>query len=96
MTNYQNRPPLEFFDIINDPLEMHNLADHPEHQATIDELKQRLNAWMKAQGDQGIATEMSANSHKKKRPANEKKPKGNNKRKKRDTQSKPPASQASP
>lgn len=96
VTNYQNRPPLEFFDIINDPLEMHNLADHPEHQATIDELKQRLNAWMEAQGDKGIATEMSANSHKKKRPANEKKPKGNNKRKKRDTQAKPPASQASP
>ena len=51
---------------------------------------------MEAQGDKGIATEMSANSHKKKRPANEKKPKGNNKRKKRDTQSNPPASQASP
>ncbi|MGB1817788.1 MAG: sulfatase/phosphatase domain-containing protein, partial [Rubripirellula sp.] len=63
--NYQQRPAVEFFDVLNDPLEMHNLADHPEHQKTITELKTVLAAWMKSQGDNGIATEMKANSHKK-------------------------------
>ena len=63
--NYQQRPAVEFFDVLNDPLEMHNLADRPEHQKTITELKTVLAAWMKSQGDNGIATEMKANSHKK-------------------------------
>ena len=51
--------------MLNDPLEMHNLADHPEHQGTISELRTNLAAWMKSQGDTGVATEMKANSHKK-------------------------------
>lgn len=65
VTNYQQRPAVEFFDVLNDPLEMHNLADHPVHQGTISELRTNLAAWMKSQGDTGVATEMKANSHKK-------------------------------
>ena len=62
--NYQQRPAVEFFDVLNDPLEMHNLADHPEHQGTVTELRAKLTAWMKSQGDTGIETELKANSHK--------------------------------
>lgn len=62
--NYQQRPAIEFFDVLNDPLEMHNLADHPEHQDTIRALRTKLTAWMTSQGDTGIETELKANSHK--------------------------------
>ena len=72
VTNYQNRPPVEFFDVINDPLEMHNLVDHPEHQATITELKKELAIWMKSQGDNGVETELKANAHKKAKAKNNK------------------------
>ncbi len=64
--HYQNRPAIEFYDVVNDPLEMHNLADLPEHAETISVLQQELAAWMKSQGDLGIETELKANSHKKK------------------------------
>lgn len=84
VTNYQQRPAVEFFDVINDPLEMHNLADHPEHQDTITELKSELAKWMKSQGDTGIATEMKANSHKKQsKPGSSTKKKKNGSRRKK-------------
>lgn len=35
----------ELYDLSSDPEEMHNLADHPDHQATVDHLKQRLFSW---------------------------------------------------
>ena len=64
INHYQQRPPIEFYDVVNDPLEMHNLADHPEHHSTVQELEKELMAWMKSQGDTGIPTELKANSHK--------------------------------
>ncbi|MGI9473070.1 MAG: sulfatase family protein [Rubripirellula sp.] len=69
---YQNRPAIEFYDVIEDPLEMHNLADHPEHSETIAQLRSELAQWMEAQGDKGIETELIANHHKqakKRKPA---------------------------
>ena len=84
--NYQQRPAVEFFDVLNDPLEMHNLAGHPQHQGTITELKSKLAAWMDSQGDTGVATEMKANSHKKPslgKGNNTQKKKNGNRRKKR-------------
>ncbi|MDF1842720.1 MAG: sulfatase-like hydrolase/transferase [Rubripirellula sp.] len=61
---YQNRPAIEFYDVIADPLEMNNLADSSAHQQTIKQLKQQLYRWMESQGDRGAATELVANQHK--------------------------------
>ena len=73
---YQYRPAVEFYDVIEDPLEMHNLADHPEHAETISQLRAELDSWMQSQGDQGIETERIANHQK-----NDKRPKRNKKSK---------------
>jgi uncharacterized sulfatase len=78
---YQYRPAIEFYDVIEDPLEMHNLADHPEYADEIAELKKQLDAWMESQGDKGIATELVANQHKKSQAKS-----GKNKGKKRKSQ----------
>jgi uncharacterized sulfatase len=86
--NYQQRPAVEFFDVINDPLEMHNIVDHPEHQGTIAELKKELAVWMKSQGDTGVETELKANSHKKAKAKNnnpKKKKKGNRRKQNAET-----------
>ncbi|MDG2222622.1 MAG: sulfatase [Rubripirellula sp.] len=61
---YQNRPAIEFYDVIADPLEMNNLADSSDHQENIKLLKQQLIRWMESQGDRGAATELVANQHK--------------------------------
>lgn len=74
---YQHRPAIEFYDVVEDPLEMHNLADHPEHAATIAELRHQLDQWMKSQGDEGVATEKLANHHKKGKATKGKDPPGN-------------------
>jgi uncharacterized sulfatase len=51
---------VELFDMAVDPLEMNNLAGQPNTQKTEARLRQELAAWMTAQGDQGVATEMKA------------------------------------
>ena len=61
---YQRRPAVEFYDVINAPLEMNNLAEDPQSFETIAGLRERLEAWMKSQGDKGIETELAANDHK--------------------------------
>ncbi len=48
---YYQRPAVEFFDLLNDPMEQNNLADAPEHQARRDQMAALLDAWMKEQGD---------------------------------------------
>ena len=62
---YHYRPEVEFYDVVVDPLEMHNLADHPEHADKIAELRGQLDSWMSSQGDHGVETELVANQHKK-------------------------------
>ena len=57
---YQHRPAVELFDIQSDPLEMKNIADEPTSAPIISELRTKLEAWMKDQGDEGVATEMRA------------------------------------
>jgi uncharacterized sulfatase len=57
---YHHRPAVELFDMAVDPLEMNNLAGQPNTQKTEARLRQELAAWMTAQGDQGVATEMKA------------------------------------
>ncbi len=47
------RPPEELYDLTIDPHELHNLADSAEHRDILDELRERLNAWIEETGDQG-------------------------------------------
>ena len=54
---FQHRPAVEFYDVETDPFEMKNLADRPEHAATIQAMRAELEAWMKSQGDTGIPTD---------------------------------------
>jgi hypothetical protein len=41
----------ELYDMREDPGERNNLVHSPEHQAVIAELKGKLDAWMKREGD---------------------------------------------
>ncbi len=60
---YQHRPPVELYDLKNDPYEMKNLADDPAQKANLTRLRAALDAWMKQQGDEGAKTEMEAKEH---------------------------------
>ncbi len=62
---YQHRPHEELYAVGDDWYEWRNLANDPEFAAVKAELRDQLDAWMKAQGDQGQATEMAAFEHQK-------------------------------
>lgn len=49
---YYKRPKEELYYIDDDPLEQNNLADNPEHAATLKRLRKQLQGYMKEQGDQ--------------------------------------------
>jgi len=57
---YNYRPEIELYDIRKDMVEWNNLATDPEYKEVVDELKGKLEAWMKEQGDLGIDTELKA------------------------------------
>lgn len=57
---YQRRPAEELYDVVADPYEMSNLADDPTLADLKGDLRGRLFAWMKSQGDRGQATELQA------------------------------------
>jgi uncharacterized sulfatase len=48
------------FDLKTDPLEMTNLAGQTDLKKVETHLRAELAAWMKAQGDEGVATELKA------------------------------------
>ncbi len=54
----ENRPAEEFYDLRNDPWEMKNLVDDPQHQERIAELRQALDEWMRQQNDTGAAMDV--------------------------------------
>lgn len=60
---YQNRPAEEFYDIIADPYQLNNLASDPAYAKDIKRLRNKLNGWMKQQGDLGQETEMQAKEY---------------------------------
>lgn len=62
---YQRRPAEELYDLSKDPFEMHNLINDPQYAAVKGELSSELDAWMKQQGDKGVATEMRATDRQK-------------------------------
>ena len=53
---YRVRPEYQLFDLNKDRWEMNNLADNPEHQPRLHQLKAGISAWMKRQGDDGHLT----------------------------------------
>lgn len=57
---FQNRPTMEFFDVVKDPNCQTNLADNPEYAAEISKLRKELDKWMTSQGDNGLETEYGA------------------------------------
>ncbi|MCK0192426.1 sulfatase [Arenibacter sp. F20364] len=48
---FENRAPEMLFDIDTDPYETKNLANDPEHKATLLDLRNRLNTWVKRMPD---------------------------------------------
>ncbi|TWU42694.1 sulfatase family protein [Novipirellula artificiosorum] len=52
------RPRFELFDLQNDPHCMNNLADHPEHRATRDQLDERLMEELRRTGDPRVRDEV--------------------------------------
>lgn len=48
---YHERPAVELYDLRADPFEQRNLAALPAHAGRVSELRARLSAWMKSQGD---------------------------------------------
>ena len=57
---YHHRSAVELYDLEKDPLEMNNLAGQAGTEAHVKRLRGKLEAWMKAQGDKGVETEMKA------------------------------------
>ena len=61
--NYIKRPAEELYDVIIDPFELNNLAADPKYATVKNELKTKLQTWMKQQGDKGQKTELQAYEH---------------------------------
>jgi N-sulfoglucosamine sulfohydrolase len=68
---YITRPEEELYDMKNDPYALKNLAADPAYQHIKAELKTKLTAFMKQQGDKGIQTEMEALSRQPKNTSGE-------------------------
>ncbi|MBK1877712.1 sulfatase family protein [Pelagicoccus mobilis] len=51
MRKYYQRPAVEFFDLSKDPYEYDNLANSPEYKQMVQEFSNKLDTWMKEQGD---------------------------------------------
>lgn len=63
VNRYHYRPALELYEVGNGWHQWKNLADSEEHSAIQAALQEKLDAWMKDQGDAGAATEMAALEH---------------------------------
>ena len=55
---FVKRPAVEFYDTQTDPWELHNLATDPAYQNRIPAYRQKLEDWMKQQGDTGAALDI--------------------------------------
>lgn len=58
-SRFVNRPPVEFYDLQNDPFELNNLASDPAQAKRIETFKKELQAWMKQQGDAGASIDIA-------------------------------------
>ncbi len=57
VNRYLHRPAIEFYDLQNDPYQLHNLADDPQYSDRIKKMDAELEAWMARQGDTGVEIE---------------------------------------
>jgi uncharacterized sulfatase len=60
---YQHRPAEELYDVRKDPWNRRNRIDDPALKEIRAALRAELDRWMKAQGDEGQATELRAREH---------------------------------
>jgi uncharacterized sulfatase len=58
--DYQHRPAEELYDCLSDPWNRNNRIADPSLATIRGELREKLDAWMKEQGDEGQPTEMKA------------------------------------
>jgi len=80
LAKYSRRPAEELYDVRADPHCLNNLIDQPELASVKDALSDKLDAWMKQQGDQGRETEALAKTRQGKRGKSPPKGKGGNKK----------------
>lgn len=57
INRYYVRPAEELYDVINDPLEQHNLATLPAYRTQMGKLARKLDKWMQQQGDKQLIYE---------------------------------------
>ncbi len=53
VNGYLTRPAIELYDLQEDPWELNNIAELPEHADRISTMREALEAWMQQQGDRG-------------------------------------------
>lgn len=53
-----SRPPEELYDTQTDPFEMNNLANEPQHGATLERMRAALDEWRATYGDKGEMDEI--------------------------------------
>lgn len=59
LTNrYLKRPAIEFYDLINDPWELDNIANNQSYSEIIANMKDKLEQWMVEQGDTGVSVDI--------------------------------------
>jgi uncharacterized sulfatase len=63
-SHYIKRPEYELYDVVRDPYQLVNLAADPSFNDVKVKMKEKLAAFMKQQGDKGLATEMDAHNRK--------------------------------
>jgi N-sulfoglucosamine sulfohydrolase len=63
---YHTRPAEELYDIANDPWELKNLASDASQTERLKLLRADLDAWMRTNGDEGLAIEQALQKAKKK------------------------------
>jgi uncharacterized sulfatase len=57
VARYHTRPAEELYDLAADPSELRNLAADAAQAERLATMRAELDAWMKAEGDKGMATE---------------------------------------
>jgi arylsulfatase A-like enzyme len=68
LRRYLARPAEELYDLAADPWELHNLAAEPAQAERLAAMRGELDAWMRAQGDEGLATEKAREPASRPRP----------------------------
>ena len=57
---YMHRPEFELYDCKQDPMQMNNLANDPQHAKVLKRLQGKLAEWLQSQGDDPVQSEAEA------------------------------------